>query len=256
MNIKDIVLRLKNRSIIDIYENNYSNEIDNLYINKFIEKFSHTKEKIEQSTINDSITKENKKIDNKLNLSMKNYLCILSLYVSFITLTVLNKTPPDLTSFFFLLLVSIFFVGVPYSVIRRVKKDFLIDIKTSNNNKLFNNSKQYINNNYKDFYSNVTFELINELNLITEVELQEEKESLKKYLIQRAEHLDQGIDVNNKHETIRDEVTKQMFIDEVKPIKNKLIDKDNIIPNKTTDSNYDAILRKLKIKFYKKTPII
>lgn len=264
MKIKDIIVRLNKLSITEIYENKFNivDNINSIYVDKFIEKYSYTKEAIRTKKINDVLHKENQKMVSMMSGSLNKFLKIffsINLLLTIVCLFFSHKslTLPSFVFYSFLmlpassLLLAFSFLVYESNSETKIKK---------NKNKIIKNSEKYINIHYKDFFSNITFELIKEIDLIKEPELQNKKEEIKNYLINRAYQLDKNEnDMSEERDlAIKDEIINKMFIEDKQPLNNKKL--ENNFPNKSIDlektNDTNNILKKLKNKFNEKTPII
>lgn len=261
MKIKDILIKLKNQSIVESYEKKFDivADITELYTEKLIEKYSYTKDKLIQENKNQLLmkkVKKNKSITNPRNIA-KNVL--ISFLISILTtlavspFTTLGFTLQNLWHLFPAILMP---TSVFYVIFYFIKHSILKEQSDSIEDTIFKQSSQYIKNNYNSFYNKITFELIEELDSVLEPELQATKEDLKKYLIASAYELENeksDEEIYSKHTYIKQETTKRMFIDCEKPLENKTImleDKSKI------QLDEKSMLKSLKLKFgYDKTII-
>ena len=261
MKIKDILIKLKNQSIVESYEEKYDivYHINELYIEKLIENYSYTKDKLIQEKKNHLLMTKVKKYEsrNEPKKIAKRILTFLlfGLFTA-VVFSTFGKTGFSLKN------ISDFFLG--FSLYGGVLcgvfyflKDLILKDKIDNiQNNVFVQSSQYINTHYNSFYNKITFELVEELNSVLEPELQATKDDLKKYLISRAYELvneESDKKSHSKHNFIRQETTQRMFIDCKKPLENKTImleDKSKI------QLDEKSMLKSLKLKFgYDKTII-
>lgn len=261
MKIKDILIKLKNQSIVESYEEKFDivNNINDIYIDKLVENYSYTKDKLIQENKNQLLMKKVKRNEaiNKPRNIVKNVL--ISLLISILTtlvvfpFTTLGFTLQNLWYIFPAILMP---TSVLYGLFYFIKYSILKEQSDSIKNTIFKQSSQYINNHYNSFYNKITFELIEELDSVLEPELQATKDDLKKYLIASAYELEnEKIDEESysKHNDIKRETTQRMFIDCEKPLENKTImleDKSKI------QLDEKSMLKSLKLKFgYDKTII-
>lgn len=253
MNIKDIIIKINNRS--ELYEDGWNtvNEIDSIYVNKFIEKCSYTKNMIEAKKRNSDLIKKNPTLYSNIK-SFFSVFIILNLLISSITLLFSVNQFNLINILFFNMLFSFPLVGVSILITEGLK-----DSKTKKNKiSILKNSEQYINSCYKDFSNKITINLIDEIDLITEPELQQEKENIKQYLITRAYNLYNDISSDNKHDLLKKTIVNKIFIENNKPLDNKILKetcfKDTTKQNKISDTN--NVLKELKVKYNEKIPIV
>lgn len=253
MNIKDIIIKINNRS--ELYEDGWNtvNEIDSIYIDKIIEKCSYTKNMIEAKKRNSDLIKKNPTLYSHIKSFFSVFLLLNLLFSSIALFFSVNQFNLINLLFFFLLL------SLPLTVVAIGISEGLQDSKSKKNKTLIlKNSEQYINSCYKDFSNNITINLIDEIDLIVEPELQQEKENIKQYLITRAYNLDNDIFSDNKHDLLKKTIINKIFIENNKPLDNKILKEtcitDTTKQNKISDTN--NVLKELKVKYNEKTPVI
>lgn len=259
MKIKDILIKLKNQSIVESYEKKFDivNNINELYIEKIIQKYSYTKEKIIQDNKNQTLNKKNKKHEKKPK-KVSNYFFISGILSCILSIIVMFYKQDFNISEFIQLFFSYGSIIIVYYFIFNLCFGLHSGIKEGKTNeKILESSSNYLNSHYNSFYNKITFELIDELNLISDPEFQIEKENLKKYLIASAYELesqDSKEENHSKHTYIKQQATQRMFIDCEKPLENKTIMLESDKLQRQLDEQ--SMLKSLKLKFgYDKTVI-
>lgn len=259
MNIKDIILKIKNRSIADVYEKNFNvaDDINSLYVDKFLENYSYEKDVMEIKNKNNNITKKNKFSNSKISFKKHTLIFFMStLFVSSIS-TFFSSKNISLVSFFqdflfFSLVTSLIYIPL------RLVYSFCRLLKTERNKSIIiEKSKIFMDLHYKKFFSDITLDLINEIDSINDSELQKAKDELKEYLISKSYELnnDENASNDNRHLIIKYQMIHRMFIYESKPINNKILKKTQYESNVEMINN-DYMLKDLKVKYNEKTPII
>lgn len=256
MKIKDIVLKLKRHLIIDMYENkiNIQDDINSIYTEKLINKYSFKTTISEQSKQTNIINENNKKILNKLN--KVNFISFFSLtFLMGLSATFLISFFPNVFTgalwynFIVSFVFSSFVVSFSFDKITKYFNKKINDNKIS----LFNIYDRYLNTTYKKEFSVITLELINELDSIKEAELQECVDALKKYLILGAYELDtvENVIDENRHKAIKEKIIKNLFFKTQKIIDNKILynkNKNILIEEKIESMDTLKMINELKIK--------
>lgn len=197
MNIKEILIEMKNITPIDKFEGNYhfGSVVREIYLERIALKYFHTTEKKKVDAFIKGDKKKLKKINKKTKISLKilmflGYFVIVGLLINSMQF---NNSIKILLggglSFF-----SIFLFSVIFDIFDLIKEKRInsivkkIDIETT----------KYIKDNFKDFYRNITLDLLKEIGLISDTTLEKEKKELKEYLIAKLHYYENADDESIK----------------------------------------------------------
>lgn len=253
MNIKEILIAMKNRNVIDKFEGNYSfgSNIEELYLERITLKYFNTTEK---NKIDDFIKKDKDKI-KKINKKPRtiNIFLILLGCLSVMVLLISNTNLNSSTKIFFgfISLLSILFVFFPliYGMVETIKKELTKSIITKVDQKI----TKYIEDKFREFYKNITLDLIKEIELIHDTTLEKETNELKEYLIAKLYYYENNnINSNDKLKKL---LKNKFFNDNKNYLENKILKIEDIKKEYLMINTEDEI-NKLKLSVKNKIPTI
>lgn len=267
MNIKELLINIKDNSDHNKYDMTLIlKHLQDIYIERLFAKFFSKKETIDilneqknifnkykkyckrqekfTNFINNWHTKDNHFLKTGLTIFIINILAHIY-FTKDIEMALFNSF---LSSGLSCCVWALFYLGV----------DNILDSKIKKIEKEFSEKYDiYIKNNYKDVYSKISLDLINEIDAVEDLELNKFKRDLKEHIIKHTHNINQEeqytLSVDDLY--IINQVENKIFKAKTKPIDNKILTKEsnNVIEVLKKDKedvlDLNDMLKDLKIKF-------
>lgn len=265
--IKNLLIKIKNTSNANKYDMTLIlKQLQDIYIERLFAKFFGKKETIDilneqknlfnkykkyytrQEKLSNFIDKWQTKDNYFLKTGLTIFIINLLAHIYFITDIGMGLLYSFLSSGLSCCLFTLFFLGV----------DAVLDSKIKKIEKEFSEKYDvYIKNNYKDLYSKISLDLINEIDAVEDLELNKFKKDLKEHIIKHTHNINQDeqyiLSVEDLY--IINQVENKIFKEKTKPIDNKILTKENNetveVLKKEREENLDLndMLKNLQTKF-------
>lgn len=266
MEIKELLINIKNNSQNNKYDMTLIlKQLQNIYIERVFGKFFSKKETIdilnEQKNFFNQYKKYDTRRENLGNFIDKwqdkdNHFLKTGSTIFIINLVVLHLFFNEnlgigfvysfLSSGFSCFIFALVFLGADIFLENQIKK---IEKKFSNK------YHSYIKNNYKEVYSKISLDLINEIEAVDDLVLNQFKKDLKEHIIKYTHTIQDEKKLSAEDLYIINQVENKIFKEKTKPIDNKILKKEKKesveLLKKEENENLDInnMLKNLQTKF-------